>query len=156
VAPAPIDLAEAAETEMQQLRTAHPERTIVLSTAGDTRGEWDRHRMQQLLANLVGNAIKYGDSAPVHVHVEGDGALVRLEVRNRGPALSPAELLRVFEPLERGSTAQARPETTSLGLGLYIAREIVRAHGGDIEARHADGQTVFATWLPRGPRQPAA
>jgi signal transduction histidine kinase len=155
VAPAPIDLAEAAETEMQQLRTAHPERTIVLSTVGDTRGEWDRHRMQQLLANLVGNAIKYGDSAPVHVHVEGDGLLVRLEVRNRGPALSPAELLRVFEPLERGSTAQARPETTSLGLGLYIAREIVRAHGGDIEARHADGLTVFATWLPRGPR-PAA
>jgi signal transduction histidine kinase len=153
VAPSPIDLAEAAETEMQQLRTAHPGRPILLTTGGDTTGEWDRHRMQQLLANLVTNAIKYGDSAPVQVHIEGEHDAVRMDVRNRGPEISPAELQRIFEPLERGSTARMRPETTSLGLGLYIAREIVRAHDGCIEARHAAGETVFSTSLPRRPRQ---
>jgi signal transduction histidine kinase len=152
VAPAWIDLAEAAETEVQQLRAAHPDHTILLTISGDTCGEWDRHRMQQLLANLVTNAIKYGDSAPVRVHIEGEDAGVRLEVRNRGPEISQAELQRIFEPLERGSTAYARPESTSLGLGLYIAREIVRSHEGRIEASHADGETVFATFLPRHPR----
>jgi signal transduction histidine kinase len=149
VEPAPIDLAQAAEEELQQLRTAHPGRAIELTAEGDTRGHWDPNRMQQLLGNLVSNAIKYGDAAPVRVHVAGrdDGAL--LEVRNRGPGMTHAELARIFEPLRRGSTSQARPESTSLGLGLYIAREIVRAHDGRIEARHALGETVFAVSLPR-------
>jgi signal transduction histidine kinase len=153
VAPAPIDLAEAVETEVQQLRTANQDHTIELTTEGDTRGHWDAHRMQQLLGNLVSNAIKYGDNAPVLVRVAGadEGAL--LEVRNRGPEIAPTELGRIFEPLERGSTSKERSDSTNLGLGLYIAREIVHAHGGRIEARHANGETVFAISLPRLRRQ---
>ncbi len=151
IAPRDIDLTAIVETELQQLRTAYPGWTLALEATSDTRGRWDPHRLQQLVGNLVSNAIKYGENAPVRVLVRPHARGMRLEVRNRGPRIGADELGQLFEPLKRGSTAQGRPQSTSLGLGLYIAREIVRAHHGHIDARHVDGETVFAVTLPRAP-----
>jgi signal transduction histidine kinase len=156
----PIDLDTVFSAELDLLRGAHPDRAIDLQVAGDTRGCWDGLRMQQLLCNLVTNAIKYGDSnAPVQVSMQGDGDDVQFEVKNSGALQGSGDTL--FEPLRRGGFADPTRETYSLGLGLYIAREIARAHGGDIELRSDEAETIFRVRLPRagaieaGQRSPA-
>ncbi|MBT2792932.1 sensor histidine kinase [Paraburkholderia strydomiana] len=73
---------------------------------------------------------------------------VRFEVRNAGPAIEPALLPRIFHPLQRGPEAGVQ-KGFNLGLGLYIAREIAAAHGGTIEVRSDDRETVFTVSLPR-------
>ena len=117
--------------------------------SGDCRGEWDGTRVQQLLRNLTVNAIKYGaGDKPVGVTVIGLQTDVRIEVRNEGPALDRSTLVEMFEPLKRGANEQ-RGGDGSLGLGLYIASEIAKAHSGAIEVRSDDTETVFAVTLPR-------
>jgi len=85
--------------------------------------------LQRVFANLVDNAVKYGDSARVSLHVEGDETVV--EIRDRGPGLAPDELERVFTPFYRGVEARTSSKQ-GVGLGLSSARSIIRAHGGDI------------------------
>jgi len=152
VSPACVDVADLVADELDQLRIAHGEHTIELDVTGDTRAPCDRRRIQQLLGNLVGNAIKYGEpTAAVQVVITGGDREISIAVRNRGPAIPPSVLCRVFEPLERGPAAEARAGTQdSLGLGLYIAREIARAHGGEVDARSDESETVFTVRLPRG------
>lgn len=134
-------------TELDQLRAAYPSRTIELDVVGDTQGTWDGLRLQQLLSNLVVNAIKYGATdRPVRVVITGAVDTVSFEVKNQGPVIERSDLQQIFEPLTRGPQQEA---DGSLGLGLYIAREIARAHGGDISARSDPQQTVFTVNLPR-------
>ena len=150
IVPAPVDLARAVEDELTQLRAAHPQRRIELAAGGELRGHWDGGRVRQVLRNLVSNAIRYGaGEAPVRVSVRGEASEVRLEVSNRGH-LDPAEIGRLFEPLHRGAAARASHHAREgLGLGLFIVREIARAHGGEAEARCEGEQTIFAVRLPR-------
>ncbi|HKR47419.1 MAG TPA: ATP-binding protein, partial [Paraburkholderia sp.] len=117
----------------------------------DLQGVWDSRRLQQLLGNLVLNAIRYGaQNTPVRVIVTGDVAHVRIDVSNSGAAIEPATLARLFDPLERGRDRQDHDESAgSLGLGLYIAREIARAHHGAIETRSNESETTFSVSLPR-------
>jgi signal transduction histidine kinase len=104
--------------------------------------------VEQLLGNLVVNAIHYGlPHAPVRVEVIGDEADVRIEVSNSGSAVDPATLMQLFEPLKRGPANQRHGGS---GLGLYIVREIAKAHAGTAEARSDDRETVFTVRLPRG------
>jgi len=148
VFPVEVDLAALFAEEIEQLRAAHPHGCVELHCAPTVRGVWDGRRLQQLLSNLTVNAIRYGDEgAPVQVilHDATDG--IRFEVRNRGAALAPAALARLFEPLQRGDDDDAGRE--HLGLGLYISREIARAHGGDVHARSDRDETVFEVVLPR-------
>jgi len=150
IAPGDVDLAEVFADEVDQLRAAHPGRRIDLDIEGDAQGGWDGHRLQQVLGNLVLNAIKYGASdAPVQVVVTGDSAEVRFEVRNSGPAIERRTLERIFDPLRRGEGGVNKKDDAGLGLGLYIASEIVKAHHGAIEARSDETETVFAVRLPR-------
>ncbi|OWJ60032.1 hypothetical protein BWU74_12370 [Paraburkholderia caledonica] len=87
----------------------------------------------------------------VQVTVTGGDREISIAVRNRGPAIPPTFLCRVFEPLERGPGAETRPDSEdSLGPGLYIAREIAHPHGGDVAARSDESETVFTVRLPRG------
>ena len=103
VAPSHIDLASAVADEVEQLRGAHPNRRIELTTTGDTRGQWDGARLQQLLRNLVSNAIKYGSpDMPVRVALRGGEADVCLEVTNSGPPIDPSSLSQIFDPLFSG------------------------------------------------------
>jgi signal transduction histidine kinase len=147
---ADADLAGASADELEQLRGANPSRLIELEVVGDTRGLWDRVRLQQLLRNLVVNAIIHGaPNAPIHVLLAGDGTNVTIEVKNRGPAIEKADLDQIFDPLKRGLLRGNLDKGGSgLGLGLYIVREIARAHGGEVTVRSDKEETVFAVNLP--------
>jgi len=150
IARAPVDIRSLFADQAEELRGAHPDHPLALEVRGDCKGMWDGHRLEQLLANLVTNAMKYGTPrAPVRVLVTGEESDVRLEVINIGPAIDPAILGQIFEPLTRGD--QRASADGSLGLGLYIAREIVKAHGGEITARSDGSETAFTARLPRFP-----
>jgi signal transduction histidine kinase len=135
----------------------HGTQAVELEVAGDARALCDGRRIQQMLGNLVSNAIKYGEPTDaVHVVVTGGEQEISIEVRNRGPAIPSSVLCRIFEPLERGPGAQSRDSAREgLGLGLYIAREIARAHGGEVQARSDETKTVFTAVLPRSSCPPA-
>jgi len=156
VTPSDIDLASVVADEVEQLRGAHPRQRIELEATGDTRGRWDGSRLQQLLRNLVSNAIKYGTpNTPVRVALRGEEADVRLEVTNSGPPIDPSALNGIFDPLTRGSgPTDSHYGRDGLGLGLFIVREIAKAHGGAVEAR-SDGETTLALRLPRHSRTEA-
>jgi signal transduction histidine kinase len=145
------ELATLFADELEQLRGAHPDRQIELKVAGDTRGRWDGLRLQQLLRNLVSNAIKYGaPDAPVRVVLTGEKADVDFEVINRGPTIDASVLDEIFNPLKRGPAQEdAHSTDDGLGLGLYIVQQIALAHGGEVAVRSEQGETVFVVRLPR-------
>jgi signal transduction histidine kinase len=148
--PSRVDLTSAFRDEVDQLRVAHPGRQITLEMSGDLHGVWDGLRLQQVLANLVVNGLKHGKpDTPVHVTVAEDGETIRVEVRNAGPVIEETTLNWIFEPLKRGIAAERPHASEGLGLGLYIARQIAKSHGGDIQARSTNGETVFSVMLPR-------
>jgi signal transduction histidine kinase len=151
VSPAHINLADVLAEELDELRAIHPDRQIEFLVSGDVRGVWDSRRLQQLLGNLVLNAIKYGaPDTPVRVMMTGDATHVRIDVSNSGAAIEPATLARIFDPLERGRHHQNQDARAgSLGLGLYIASEIAKAHHGAIETRSDETETTFSVSLPR-------
>ena len=154
VEPTEIDLAAVVADELDQLRGAHPNQRIELDATGDNRGQWDGSRLQQLLRNLVSNALQYGaPNTPVRVALCGDEAGVRLEVANIGPAIEPPAVSEIFDPLKRGAAQGDRQDARGgLGLGLFIVDEIVKAHGGEVKVRSAAGETTFAVHLPRRDR----
>jgi signal transduction histidine kinase len=120
-----------------------------LSIGGEASvlGEWDRNRIDQVLTNLFSNAIKYGEGKPVRVEVSSDEHWVRVRVEDQGLGVEPDEQARIFERFERGSTAR---NVGGIGLGLWISREILLAHGGRIglTSRPREGST-FVVELPR-------
>ena len=109
-------------------------------------GRWDPMRLEQVLINLLANAIKYGLRQPIRISAATDGELVHLEIRDRGIGLAPAEIERIFGKFER---AVSTAHYGGLGLGLYISRQIVDAHGGWIEVESTPGQgSTFRVSLP--------
>jgi signal transduction histidine kinase len=149
ITPTEVDLVAVFADETDQLRAAHSDCQIVLEAPVSLPGVWDGPRLQQVLANLVVNAIRYcAHDMPVRVLMSGNETQIRFEVRNAGPAIEPDLLPRIFDPLQRGPEAGVR-KGFNLGLGLYIAREVVSAHGGTIEARSDEQETVFTVSLPR-------
>jgi signal transduction histidine kinase len=152
VVPAEVDVAVICQEEIDLLRRAYPECTIELKIAGDTLSCCDGPRLQQVLGNLVVNAVKYGTpDLPVEVFVNGQQDDICIEVRNQGPTIAPATLERIFHPLQRGDELPEPATDGSLGLGLFIAQEIVSAHGGKIEANSDKAETTFRVSLPRVP-----
>jgi signal transduction histidine kinase len=111
-------------------------------------GRWDRLRLEQVLTNLVSNALKYGQGAPVDVRVRDEGAYARLEVEDRGIGIDPEDARRIFDRFERAVSSQ---HYGGLGLGLFISRQLVEALGGriSVESRPGRGST-FTVLLPRG------
>lgn len=156
VVPSDVDIAPAVADEVEQLRSAYPDRRIELTVTGDTRGRWDAVRLTQLLRNLVSNAIEYGEpDTRVRVALRGDDDEVRLEVTNHGASLEPSAISEMFRPLRRGSANDhGRDSRSNLGLGLFIVQEIVSAHGGTIDVTSARGETTFIVRLPREPGEP--
>ncbi|OFX21982.1 MAG: hypothetical protein A2V77_13065 [Anaeromyxobacter sp. RBG_16_69_14] len=151
VAPVPMDMHELCRSVVEELLAANPGRSIGLAVEGDGRGRWDPARLAQVVSNLIGNAMKHGARhGPVSVSVSGNDEDVVLEVNNEGPVISP-DLMRVlFEPFRRGSASRDASHTRGLGLGLYIARLIVNAHGGAISVQSTREQgTTFEVRLPR-------
>ena len=152
IAAAEVDLASAAGHELEQFRASHPVRKFELTSSGDTRGRWDGSRVQQMLRNLVSNAVRYGSPAlPVRVTLRGEPSQVCLEVSNTGH-IDPSEVGQLFDPLRRGAAGRESHESgEGLGLGLFIVSEIARAHGGEVEASSVGELTTFIVRLPRQP-----
>jgi signal transduction histidine kinase len=148
LSPKPTDLGEVARDAIDEIHVAWPDRTIELDVHGDPHGEWDPARISQTVFNLANNAITYGSAeAPVRISIEGVDGQVALKVHNSGPPISPALIPTIFEPFRRGLDDRS-PQ--GLGLGLYIAEQIVHAHHGTIsvESTGEDG-TTFTVRLPR-------
>ncbi|CAB5703944.1 Bacteriophytochrome [Delftia tsuruhatensis] len=148
LSPQPADLQALLRRTLQEVESAFPQRRLECELQGDLQGCWDGERLCQVLANLVGNAMHHGDPAqPVHVQADGRTAdRVSVTVSNGGTI--PADLLpTLFNPFRGG---ERRPgQHQGLGLGLFIAHQIVRSHGGRIDVRSADGTTSFRVELPR-------
>jgi len=144
-----VELDRLLAATVQEHQALAPLSPIEVNLHGDLRGEWDSDRLAQVLSNLVGNALQHGEAGQaVHLLLDGSQAdTVTLTVANAG-SIAPESLPHVFDPFGGGRRQRARSE--GLGLGLFIVRQIVDAHGGEIGV-HADGhhRTVFRVALPR-------
>jgi signal transduction histidine kinase/PAS domain-containing protein len=114
---------------------------------GPLTGRWDRLRLEQVVTNLVDNAVKYGSGKPVHVRLEATEAGARMTVRDEGIGIAPEHLPRLFGRFER---AVSERHYGGLGLGLYITRTLVEAQGGQVRVASEHGQgSTFTVELPR-------
>jgi signal transduction histidine kinase len=137
------------EDVMREIRTAHRDVVLRLETSGNLVGEWDADRFSQVVSNLVGNGIQHGEGTPVTLAAHGEGDRVTLAVHNGGAPIPAEAMPLIFEPLARGQAENATG-SHSIGLGLFIARAIVSAHGGQITVTSSsDLGTTFKVVLPR-------
>ncbi|MBA3453980.1 MAG: PAS domain-containing sensor histidine kinase [Deltaproteobacteria bacterium] len=142
-----VDMRGICEEIVAEMTQACRARSIRFEGAGDLRGEWDPQRVQQVLSNLVGNAVAHGSGA-IRVTASDAGEAVIVTVHNHGTTIPAAAIATLFEPFTK--VGQGLQAGEGLGLGLYIASEIVRAHGGTISvASDPRGGTTFATRWPR-------
>ncbi len=112
-------------------------------------GRFDRVRLEQVLVNLLANAVKFGEGKPIAVRVEAADGAVRLAVSDQGIGIGPEDHARIFGRFERAVSPQ---HFGGLGLGLFIVREIVEAHGGSVRVESAPGSgATFTVELPRSP-----
>jgi signal transduction histidine kinase len=144
----PVDLTEVTRSALDHcrdaLRRAHCEVSLVAPES--VVGQWDRMRVEQVVANLVENAAKFGESKPIDVTVSRSDGVARLVVRDHGVGIRPEDVPRVFERFERGAPVS---QYGGFGLGLWVASKIVQAFGGQISVESAPGSgTTFAVDLP--------
>ena len=118
---------------------------LKLDLEPDIQGEWDPYRLEQVLTNLLTNALRYAPGAPIHIRLREQEGQVVLSVRDHGPGIAPSSLERIFKRFERLQT----PNVGGLGLGLNICQHIIQAHGGSIRAESTLGQgACFIVELP--------
>ncbi len=120
---------------------------LSLSVTGSTTGFWDRGRLEQVVTNLISNALKYAAGTPIAVRVEDDGGAARLSVADQGPGIALVDQERIFERFERAAPVRS---FGGLGLGLWIVKQIVSSHGGSISVESAPGEgSRFIVQLPK-------
>jgi signal transduction histidine kinase len=146
-----VDLAQACASEIELLKVTLPDQEIEFTASGITTGLFDESRVREVVWNLVTNAAKYGEgNLPIHVSLSGDGNEVKLSVLNVGAEISQTRINDLFDPLRRGADTQAVAQ--SLGLGLFVVKEVAKAHGGEVEVRSSSGTNTFTVTLA-GPAQ---
>ena len=149
------DIRSVCHSAVEQAEASYPDCPFTLKAEGDTIGLFDGPKLQQLVSNLLNNAAQYRSAAdPVTLTVQGDAGTVTLRVGNKGPVIPEESLQAIFDPLIQLPTAAQSDQTgapaSSLGLGLFIAREITTAHGGSIKAESSEQSgTVFIVSLPK-------
>ncbi len=150
----PMDMAFVSRQLVDELRTLHPDRTFTLEISGNTEGQWDKPRIGQVFSNLLGNAVQYGfKDVPIAVTVVGEAKDVSISVHNDGVPIPKGAIGGIFDALIRGGPdGDDDSNSTNLGLGLYITKEIISAHGGTVRvtSTEKDG-TTFTARFPRGP-----
>jgi len=146
----PSDLGKICQDIIEELRVASCVEVRWLGE-GDLGGIWDADRLAQVVSNLASNALDYAKpGTPVLLHAFAEGEAVVVEITNQGVCIAPELLPSIFTAFRRAQV-QSHGRTGHLGLGLYIAAELVHAHGGTIEVRSADETTTFTLRLPRAP-----
>lgn len=145
---------------MEGLRSQAVGKGVVLELDGPPDAcmlEGDAHLLGRAVENLLDNALRHTPAGGrIEVSWHGDAERVTFTVADTGPGIAPADLPHLFTPLYRGETSR-NPQTGGLGLGLTIARRILRAHGGElVAANRAHGGAAFTAWLPRPAGEPSA
>ena len=154
ISPEAGSMEEICRVAFHEIRAVHPERSFKLETSGDLSGRFDADRFQQVLMNLLENAVRHGDrSQPITLSAHGDALQVTVRVQNHGRPIPEDQLQVIFNPLVQIPSALVNEDSgpsTSLGLGLYIAKEIVAMHGGTLDAESSNmSGTIFSAHLPR-------
>ena len=153
--PYTIDLAQVCAAVVEEARTFHPDRLIELDVRGQLSGSWDGSRLAQAFSNLISNAIQHGrPDGPIHVRIDGTGAEVVFEVINESEVIAPERLRMLFDPVKsfaiRPPSERTLTGAQNLGLGLYVVKEIVKAHTGKITVSSSEEAGVkFSVTLPR-------
>lgn len=149
----PVDVKEICQAALDDASAAHPECEFALKASGELEDQFDRDRLLQVFSNLMNNAAQYCSKGhPVIIEASGEPDAITVKVKNLGPVIPEASLEAIFTPLTQLSVegqVHTRP-STSLGLGLFIARQITEAHGGTISVASDEvSGTVFTVQLPR-------
>jgi signal transduction histidine kinase len=149
VAPRRVDLGAVCQRAVDDAKAEMPGRELMLQMENPLAGSWDAERLQQMLANLIGNALKHGrDDRPVRVTASSQGEMAIIEVHNEGTPIPAALHGAIFEPFHRLLQPGER-SGSGLGLGLFIVKEIARAHGGTVSLRSTEPEgTTFQVRLP--------
>ena len=151
---APASLPGVCRQVVEELTVAYPGRHVSYAHEGSGDGVWDAERLAQVVSNLVGNALEHGsEKMPVSVRSYPRGEWLVLEVHNPGSPIPAHRLAKLFEPFQPPCVSSEPKRRKGLGLGLYIVRELVHAHGGCVAVRSAreDG-TTFTVLLPQDSR----
>jgi len=120
--------------------------SLILRPHGPVTGWWDEFRIEQVIVNLLTNALRYGGGKPVEIDVSEEEGRVRVDVRDQGKGIAPEDIERIFEPYERGAR---NGEPKGLGLGLYISRQLAASHGGELRVASTLGEgSTFSLVLP--------
>ena len=150
IEPAPMDLRVMLSAVVDELHAAYPDRAIALHSTS-IEGVWDRDRLEQVFSNLIGNAIHHGEAGtPITIEAKRSGDMIDIDVHNEGPPIPEGQRETLFSAFRRGDRDSRTPMTAGLGLGLYISRELVLAHGGDlvvVRSTRPEG-TTFRVSLP--------
>jgi signal transduction histidine kinase len=152
--PRPSNLSHLCQQIIDSMEQLHSSRSFRLQVAGDMHGEWDRDRLLQVISNLLSNAVQFGtEGTPITIVLTDAGHQVELAVHNAEEIPIPADKLpRLFEPFVRGEGPTPAHEQ-GLGLGLFIVKQIVLAHGGTVDVRSdQESGTTFTVRLPRRQR----
>ena len=146
---APLALHEVIQRAVEELRVAFPKASLVHHTQGQGDACLDADRVQQIIGNLVANSVAYGDlERPITITSRLGNGHCEVAVHNHGAAIPEALLAGLFEPMTRGTDQGS--DVRSVGLGLYIVRELARVHGGDVAVQSTaqDGTTFSVRFLP--------
>lgn len=156
---AEMDMARAVRRAVDEMEAARPDTFFEMSTSGNVFGAWDEARMGQVLANLLGNAVQHGTAGrPISIRLRGELENVVVIVHNFGRTIPASEIFGIFSPFKRlRAGVPVERDSSNLGLGLFIADRIVKAHSGTIDvASTPDAGTFFTVRLPRDPTAPIA
>lgn len=153
--PYTVDLGEICLNVVEEARTFHPDRTIEFARDGNLVGSWDGPRIAQAFSNLISNAIQHGKpEGVIHVTVNGGQGGVVFDVKNEADVIPAIKLRSLFDPVKsfaiRPPSERVASRVQNLGLGLYVVKEIVRAHQGKVSVSSTEEAGVkFSVSLPR-------
>jgi PAS domain S-box-containing protein len=149
IAPRPTSLRDVCREVVEELRLVHPSCDFRLDADAPAIGTWDGDRLAQAVSNVAGNAAQYGrKEGPVCIGLADDGSEVVVSIRNEGAPIAQELLPNIFDPFRRGDSPEGH-RAGGLGLGLYIAHQIVLAHGGSIDVQSDESGTTVTLRLPR-------
>jgi signal transduction histidine kinase len=145
-----LDLGDICEEALEEARASHVDVVFEVQRRGDLIGNWDRERLVEVVSNLAVNAVVHASAKRVDLKVEDQGPFVILEVTNQGSPIPADKLESIFEPLVYHHHQTPSEPSKGLGLGLFIVREIAKAHGGTVHVSSSASEgTTFSVHLPR-------